>query len=531
MVPSENLHPAMIGDENGHRVECATLAAFALAGFAIVLLVTSQNVGMTPDSAHYVAAARNLVNGEGLTVFVDGRQVPLTHYPPLLPLLLAIAGSLGVDPLIGVRWLNAISFAGSIVFAGYLARLIVPGSALASLAAAFLVLTSRVLYGVHAMAWSEPVFICLTLAGLVLLARYFERQAFWLLVLAAALAGLALMTRYLGIVLILAGVLALFCVDRKSFYDKVAHVVIFGAIACAPLFLWLVRNLMLEDTVANRRPAVHIVSSSTLNDGLETIAYWFASSHVAGSVFGVLVLVGLIIGVLYFRYKFRQLSEGNGGAALRPSSLTTFAAIGIYVGCYPIVVVTSISLFDIHTPLNNRILSPVHLLLLVLLVSTAVFFLRCGGAKWLGTYLAVPLLAVAVVLHVVRAPAWLLWNSDAVMEYGSARWRESETIAFAQQLPPSTVIYTNGPEVIYLRTGVIARRLPLSADIDTLEPNKDYHIALMDMANTLRRTGGYLVYFHGIHPPFLPFLAEFWDKLPFDLVYEANDGLAAKLSE
>jgi len=519
----------MTGSPAQIRFEMLAVAVFAAIGFACVMYSTSRSIGLTPDSASYIAAARNFVSGEGLTIFVDGQQVPLTHYPPLLPLLLAVPGAFGIDPMIGVRWLNALSFAGAIVFAGYFARLLVPGSVLANLFACCLILTSITLHQIYAMAWSEPVFILITLAGLTTFARYFEHRERSVLIVAAVFAGLALLTRYLGIVLIFVCILTMIFSSRRALRDKMIEVVIFGVISCGPLFLWLNRNLLQGDTLANREIAVHLVTLEKLRHGLVAISHWFIPGRFASPEVGLLVLLSLFLLAYYMIVKYRNDFRHDNGTVLRMSSVALLSTVALYVVCYPTLVMISISFFDIHTPLDDRILSPVYVLLMIFVASTTAYLMHHCRPKWLATSIASTVFAAMLGLHLARTPAWIVSASDSSLEYGSTRWRQSPTIAFLEKLPADSVIYTNGPGVIYVRANRVVKRLPLSTDAATLQPNENYQEALMDMARSLRQNDGYLVYFHGIHPPFLPYLAEFWDKLPFDLVYEADDGVVAKI--
>ena len=72
------------------------LVAAAVLGVALVLArEATYGVMLTHDSINYVVAARNLLAGEGLTLY-NGRVYVVQ--PPLYPLLLA-AASLGIlDP-------------------------------------------------------------------------------------------------------------------------------------------------------------------------------------------------------------------------------------------------------------------------------------------------------------------------------------------------------------------------------------------------------------------------------------------------
>ncbi|MCS6771671.1 MAG: hypothetical protein NZ740_06550 [Kiritimatiellae bacterium] len=95
---------------------------FFCVGYALLVFLTLHNcgVGLSPDSANYIAAARHLNMGDGCRSY-DG--LPLTVQPPLYPLLLALPQMIaGIDPLNALPFLNAVLAAGILALTAYLAR-------------------------------------------------------------------------------------------------------------------------------------------------------------------------------------------------------------------------------------------------------------------------------------------------------------------------------------------------------------------------------------------------------------------------
>ena len=73
------------------------------------------------DSVSYIAAARNLLDGNGFHTF--NRGDPYVWWPPLYPLLLAVASLEVFDPLAVAGPVNAVLFGLTIfVVARYLRR-------------------------------------------------------------------------------------------------------------------------------------------------------------------------------------------------------------------------------------------------------------------------------------------------------------------------------------------------------------------------------------------------------------------------
>jgi hypothetical protein len=96
-------------------VALVALALVGLAGSLSAAIVTRAGAGLDADSVTYLDAAQNLARGRGLTL-TPGLSVesnplnllPLTHHPPLFPVLLAAFQWFGVDALAGARWLNVL---------------------------------------------------------------------------------------------------------------------------------------------------------------------------------------------------------------------------------------------------------------------------------------------------------------------------------------------------------------------------------------------------------------------------------------
>jgi len=150
----------LIGQRSRNTLLQVTIAIIAAMGSALAFYTTSQGIGTEVDSATYVMAARNLLAGNGLSLQIAGsaRQVPLTIFPPLLPLALASIGYTGIDPLVAARWLNIALFGADI----FLVALFVSRRTESDMAAIFSALLTATTVDVllnHCMLISEPLFL------------------------------------------------------------------------------------------------------------------------------------------------------------------------------------------------------------------------------------------------------------------------------------------------------------------------------------------------------------------------------------
>ena len=132
-----------------------------------VVAATTKGLYVSPDAVFYVGTARNWLDGRGLTP--PPGLPPLEHFPPLFTLLLAALGKLGLDPLDGARVVNVVALAGTVLLVGLVVRSRT-GSLVAALAASVLTAAATDLLTYSASALTEPLFILLAVAGLVVLA-------------------------------------------------------------------------------------------------------------------------------------------------------------------------------------------------------------------------------------------------------------------------------------------------------------------------------------------------------------------------
>src|SRR5436309_11784682 len=128
---------------------CVTVGAIAILGSCVLLISTRWGIGGYPDSVVYIGVARSILNGNGARFFNDmGEFTPVTQYPPLYPSIMAALGIMGLDPLLGSRWLSALFFgANALLVVCILYRITLsPG---ASIAGAFFALTSFPMIYIH----------------------------------------------------------------------------------------------------------------------------------------------------------------------------------------------------------------------------------------------------------------------------------------------------------------------------------------------------------------------------------------------
>jgi uncharacterized membrane protein YeaQ/YmgE (transglycosylase-associated protein family) len=482
---------------------------FGLAATALVLFNTSRyGVGLVPDSANYVSAARSLLAGRSLLCF---DATPFVNWPPLFPAILASAGLGGIDMFVGARFLNAVVF-GITVFLSI--RLF--GAALRSgllvLVGSLLVVGSNALQSVSSMLLSDAVFCLLAVAFMATLARLLATRAKWLLVLCCILAALLCLQRYAGLVFVFAGALSFLVWQRgSSLRGRVVHAGVLLGAAGIPLAGWLVRNYVVTGTVTGARsPAVHTVFQKLVMT-LVIIGDWFyprvQPGWLAWVLFGLFgtALAGLIAVALTSARR----------SARSPATIVRVSAAVLVVFVLTLAVLSSIVAFDEISP---RLLAPVY-------VPTVVLVL-CGleaGGRWWGQRLGrcsvgrAAVLAIAGLSLVHLLPrsvqiSWM-WHTRGVGMYTQPEWQESPLLAWLRKHRLEGPVVSNDPAAVYLLLGREAR----------MSPRRTQDPVSMLRTGELKH-GEYLVWFIGAGRPYLYQVDELYRMLPMELVHAAEDG-------
>jgi hypothetical protein len=423
----------------------ALVAVLAVVAVVAVVAGTRHGVGATPDSATYASVAENLSQGRGLTTY-DGSE--LTLFPPGLSATLAVGRPLGLDPPQMARILNVLSLVAIVVLSAVLLRRSMAHGWLQMVGVA-LVAVSPVLLFVSVMLWSEASFVAVTLGFLLVLGRALEdRRSHALVVGSAVLAGAGFLLRYPGLVLVGFGIAALAVQAlRHRSRDDLARLGLYTVVALLPVSLWLGHNLshgaLLTTTSGNAledRTQAGLGFGANVSQALETIGSWLAPS---GSLVVLAIIAAVGMAIMWMR---RQDGEGADTAVFVP-------VLGLFSLAYVGFVLLGASATKVDA-LNDRLLSPVYVpLLVLLLVGFERVLTLLGGDRRL---LAWALVGVLAVWSVYPVSTWLARVEEASAGVGfvSAQWKGSATIALLQDLPEQDPLYSNWPDGTYYAGGI-----------------------------------------------------------------------------
>ena len=450
---------------------CALLiAAAGLLGAALVLArEATYGVNLHYDPVNYIAVARNLLAGQGFANF-DGSHYVL--WPPLYPLLLAVA-SLGIfDPLDLAGPLNAALFGLTLIVAGrYLRRCLASGflTVWACLALALCIpLASQA-----AWAYSGPLFILLATLALIRADEFLAKGARSALIWAALFSALAWQTRYIGAVVPLAiGLLPLLRRDA-ALAQRLRQAAVVALIAGLPMLLWMTRNCLLVGEPAGNRLQVDYQASALLKEAGLGLWRWLRFDLLLirwSSLAFPLQLFLAAAALLPIGYAFvRERGDHRARLAWRP-----FHLFGGFALAYLGALLASLMLgAAANKGLLPRFLTPAYIPLLIAGAVGLDRFLglerarlrersrrhpsRAGEGAW-NAWPGLPAASLMLVLSLWAAGQVALNlkqigranASDLRRDFSALPWTESETLRYIRQHPFSGESYSNLAFLTYL---------------------------------------------------------------------------------
>jgi hypothetical protein len=501
-------------------------------GLAMVLAVTHQGPGLTPDSTAYVQAARSLVAGTGFQHF-NGSLVasPQTHFAPLFSIVLAGLLRAGATFEQGSRWLNAALFAvNCVLLALVLSRCVDRRHApLGAMLGGLFAGLSPVLIHVHAMVWSEPLFLVCMLGSFLLVGVYIDGGTRAWLVGGAMAAALAFLTRYAGASIVIGVAAAL--MERgpsgRKRPRRMGDAVLFCLIACAPMAGWFVRNIAASRHATDRAVAFHPPLSEDFHQAMISLSDWILPTSerpksfgawpgVTAAGAGLMVIIALAAFLTMMKHRDCSHASRRCGTV---HLLLWFAPL------YLVFVLTSMTWFDASTELDFRILCPLYVAMMPL-IATSFFVLASAiharnpdNLRWI-------LLGGGLLMafEIARAAVWAVDMRPHGLGYSTPAWQNSGLIALARKLPGDALIYSNAPDALYLLAGRLAKPIPKLVQPGSREDTGTSAQMLKLMQHDLKVHLGYVLYFSSIDRNY--FVAEDRLRQAFKAkrIYSGSDG-------
>ncbi|MAT42114.1 MAG: hypothetical protein CL609_07210 [Anaerolineaceae bacterium] len=417
------------------------LLALSFLGFVLVYYASQKyKIGISPDSIQYIGTARNLLSGTGFTTYNNS---PLVLFPPLYSIFLALFGLLfQTDPLLLANVFNAVLFSIIILLSGFITYQLTQNSLILSILASLTIVFSTPLYMVTTMAWSETLFIFFIILFFSLLYLFSYKHQTIIFISFSVISAFAILTRYIGVVLIPVGIITIFLLSTIKRKDKFVFSFIFILISSLPLGIWFIRNFLLTGTFTGSRQFSSFSLFENFQSMIITLSKWFLPSEIPVSRFLialVFLMVGFIIG-----YFMREFSNIKFFFTPLEFALLSFILVNIIF-----LLLSSISSF--WQLIDNRYLSPIFIPTTIL-IFTLVGKLKGNNKTKLSSYfylLPTLLISLFFTFNQISSTMYYRKNLPSIrLGYNTQMSLTNDTLKYLIENPTivnNCQIYTNNP--------------------------------------------------------------------------------------
>lgn len=455
------------------------LFLISLVGARLLSLTIPLGLGLGNDSVSYIAGARSLEEGNGYRRIYLYSQKPITHFPPLFSLVLAAGSFAGSDPLYAANGIIISLYVLNTLLVGLCARKMAAfwvrsESWIWGVLAAGLFAANANLLEMHRYVMSEPLYLALSLLFFLLIANYFQTLKYRWLVLTGLVCGLAFLTRYVGLAILLTAGLGLLLFEEN--WKRRFRGIGILLLTASPLILsWIFRNMLLSGSATNRMFTWHPISWEKIQFGIDHIWAWLLPGRLKDLLEGIFGLSAFILAIIFLLGLFGLIwiwpkINQREDYPKRASAILSFLIIA-YTYCYLGFMLISMSIFDAATTFENRILAPVFVTFILL-------FVFMGAWMWQNKS---PYMKIIVIGMVLLVGSFFVMNQIRMVQstrydsegFASRIWVNSETLSAVRELPSDLILYTNSPTLLYIRTNRQSNTLPTPLDtaLNQLRPN------------------------------------------------------------
>jgi len=466
------------------------LALQGILAMGIAHWCMSSDVGVTPDSLIYLSAADRLVEGKGLTPIgyhyapsvPSGR--PLVSFPPAYPLLIASTRLVTSDRLTAAKYIHSFLFAANVFLLGLIIY-ISSRSIWPALCAMGLFQTSFPLLSIYTMVRAEPLFMFFLLFTLLGVIFYTQRAQLWLLIVCASAAAGAVMTRYVGIIILLPLVLTVL-IQSGPLRERIKRGVLVAAVALLPLIGWVIHNKLVAGSSTGRSFAFHFIGLREARTFVESLILLITQYALPALVKLSIITIGAVIVV----YSLSMGVRGQIGIANR--YIRFFSAV--IVTAYVIFLATYNSFANPAVDLGPRVALPVYVFGMILFFSLIEWNSAVGKRRTLFWCIIISS-SVLFMANARPVAYWVSYRHRMGEGFTSRDWRDSETVKFLNAVPTLIPISSNAADACYLFTNREVFRLPAKYDPTNASVNADFGSQMEALREDLNKNHALVIYF------------------------------------
>jgi len=423
-----------------HADLVVTILAMLMVGF-LTAWATSDNIVLEYDSVYYLSVAENVSNGVGLREYTGGE---LTNFPPGYPFLISFFMLFGLGSMSAAVVINVVSAMAIVALAARIAFHLGPrGSAgLVAVGVAawpsFLVMNSQ--------AMSEPVFTVALLTVILSLLKLpsAPNPVTWRHLTPLVLASWACcLIRYQGYVVVPAVMLVLL-LQKRTWTDRIITTCKYYAPAFLGIIVVALQNVLRAGTLGGPVTEARGSFANDIRSSLVIVGRLFSTdddwTFADTSIVSGLVVVGVLLAALLSGFVVFRKSE----------SRFSLRALPVFIVLLPLF--TFVSARRVWVEFTPRIFFPLLPLIVILVVTVVLFAISHLNRP---IRIAVPALGVASIALLLASSVVAADRAhDSVDELNREEILVPELGRAVAELPPSTVVYSNNAEGIWLSSRV-----------------------------------------------------------------------------
>jgi len=291
-----------------------------------------------------------------------------------------------------------------------------------------------------------------------------------------------------------------------------------AGLSLLPMFLWMGINRLSFGVPIDRMFVFHPRPAAEYNI-FKGLLFFDISRlpFVAGKAILISIIVCIISGWVIWE------KRDDDAIARIPDRLMVFIKV-LFIFCFIYCAGTVLTMLflDAKTDLNDRILLPVNIFL-VLLISVFVHVLlainkRCKFAK---ASLIIMLFICIGGINCTQAIKWASQRHRMGEGYGSVAWQNSAIIAEVKKIPLGKILYSNDPSALYVAAKRESVMIMPRINVWTTLPNPLHSSFIIRMKEDLKTHKGLLVYcVNGGSPS----IEELKEEFPLKVITKVSDG-------
>ena len=385
---------------NREKVFSYYLLAISLLGMAFAFIVTFRyGAGLATDGARYLSTAENLINGNG---FIEYLGVPLTQFPPVYSIIIAIIGLITrADVFVIAQYLNILTFGLTIWLAGKFFRKLFPENIIYAYIGSAIFATSLSLLRMASNILSDLMFLALTIVFLGLATNYIEQPSRKNLLSLGLLCAISPLLRYAGLTHILTVSLIIFLLHRKEWLKGILQAGLFGLLTSLPTMFWIYFHSYLQTGIlfGTRLPPN---PQGNLETTIAKAVHWFVPYSITDRI-PEWIIIGFILIILVTGNK---LSGWANWAKQLASS--KFLPNIIFLLFYMMVLIFNVSYSEVRWPFMDRI----HIIILPSLIAIGFLTLRELLPFYLRRFSSKSLYTSVVIVFMI----WLMYPINNIQK-------------------------------------------------------------------------------------------------------------------